>query len=452
MLKFLTPRWLTWIMVLAPLMAVTALELIRRFVLRDFFESSAGFLFLILIWLVGISFFTRFIVAEIDRTQQMLRQQNDELLALHHASLAIESELDLERVLKRIVEEARELLSVKYGGLTFFREDGEIEAFITSGIDPELEALMGPPPKGHGVIGVVTRSGQNLRLKDVTQHPESSGFPPHHPPMRPLLAVPIHSKVGVFGNLYLADEAGKEFSAREEETLVRFGALSAVAIENARLHQQVKALAITEERERIAREMHDSLAQVLGYVNTKVQAAKILLKTEQVEKASAQLDQMAAASREAYADVREGILSLRTSLEPDRTLSDTLREYLDVWERQSGIRARLDVDGMQEGSLSDLAEVHLLRIVQEALTNVRKHADANSVQVTMARSGRDVVTTIADNGRGFMPEGRGSLGVPKFGMSTMRERAESLGGSFGISSSPDEGTSVQIVLPAERMV
>jgi nitrate/nitrite-specific signal transduction histidine kinase len=437
-------------MVLAPLTAVILLELIRRFLLPDFFASWGGFIVLITMWLVGIYLFTRFIVAEIDRTHQILQQQNDELLALHHASLAIESELDMERVLQRIVEEARQLLDAKYGGLTFFRENGEIEAFITSGIAPEVERLMGPPPKGHGVIGVVTRTGQTLRLKDVTTHPESSGFPPHHPPMKPLLAVPIHSKTGVFGNLYLADEEGKEFNAREEETLVRFAALSAVAIENARLHQQVKALAITEERERIAREMHDSLAQVLGYVNTKAQAAKVLLATDQVEKASAQLEQMASASRAAYADVREGILSLRTSLEPERSLVDTLREYLTVWQEQSGVQAELNVSGMNEASLSDLAEVQLLRIVQEALTNVRKHASATHVQVTMERSGRDVVTMIADNGQGFAPEDRGSRGIPQFGMSTMRERAESLGGSFGISSSLDEGTTVRVVLPAER--
>ena len=450
MLKFLTPRWLTWIMVLVPLTALVSLEFVRRFLLEGFFETWIGFLALFLVWLIGVYYFTRFIVAEIDSNHQILQLQNDELLALHHASLAIESELDLERVLRRIVEEARELLKVKYGGLTFFRENGEMEAFITSGIAPDQERLMGPPPQGHGVIGVVTRTGETLRLKDVAAHPESSGFPAHHPPMKPLLAVPIRSKTGVFGNLYLADEEGKEFSAREEETLVRFAALSAVAIENARLHQQVKALAITEERERIAREMHDSLAQVLGYVNTKAQAAKVLLATDQIEKASAQLEQMASASRAAYADVREGILSLRTSLEPERTLSDTLREYLTAWQGQSGVYADLNVDDMQEGALSDLAEVQLLRIVQEALTNVRKHANATHVQVTMQRAKDDVVTMITDNGRGFVSEDRGSRGIPQFGMSTMRERAESLGGSFGISSVIDQGTIVRVVLPAER--
>lgn len=452
MLKLVRPRWLNWIMVVVPLAALMGLELVRRLLVPGFFASWVGFVALFLILLVGIAIFARFIVEEIEGSHQRLRQQNDELLALHHASLAIESELDLQRVLERIVEEARELLGVKYGGLTFFRENGELEAFVTSGMPKEADRVLGPPPVDHGVIGSVSETGAPLRLRDVTEHPESKGFPEGHPVMGPLLVVPIYSKSGIFGNLYLADEVGKHFDARDEESLVRFAALSAVAIENARLHQQVRALAITEERERIAREMHDSLAQVLGYVNTKVQAAKVLLNSGQTGKALEQLDQMANAARAAYADVREGILSLRTSLEPHQTLVGTMSEYLPTWEEQSGVRARLDAAGLPDGALSDLAEVHLLRIVQEALTNVRKHAQATEVAITMTRANGDVVTEIADNGRGFDPHDRGSRGVPQFGMSTMRERVESLGGSLEITSATGEGTRVRVCLPAERVV
>ena len=447
----LTPGWLGALMILGPLLAVLVLELIRRLALPDFFNSWAGFVVLMAIWFAGIYLFTRFIVGEIDQKQRILLQQNEELLALHHASLAIESQLDLEVVLHRVVEEARHLLGVRFGGLTFFHEDGELAKFITAGIPDEERARMQDPPKGHGVIGAVTQSGGTLRLDDVAHHPQSVGFPENHPKMGPLLAVPILSKGGVFGHLYLADMPGKQFTERDEETLVRFAALSAVAIENAQLHQQVRALAITEERERIAREMHDSLAQVLGYVNTKAQATKVLMKNGKVEKATEQLDQMASAARDAYADVREGILSLRTSLEPDRTLVDTLREYLGVWEEQSGVRATLDASQLPDRALTDLEEVHLLRITQEALANVRKHAGASEVAITMERTGQDVITTIVDNGSGFVQEERGARGVPQFGMSTMRERAESLGGSFDVSSILGEGTSIRVRLPAGRL-
>ncbi|HEV2074007.1 MAG TPA: GAF domain-containing sensor histidine kinase [Thermomicrobiales bacterium] len=445
-----TPQRLRWILILAPLASVVAVEAVRHFLLPEFFASWSGFLTLLVMWLLGSSLFTRFIVGQVDGRHRMVQHQNDELLALHHASLATESELDLERVPERVVDEARQLLGVKYGGLTFFRDDGEIGAFITSGITPDVADAIGLPPKGHGVIGVETKTGRTLRLDDISTHPESVGFPPHHPPMKPLLAVPIRSKNGVFGHLYLADEAGFQFGIRDEETHVRFAALSAVAIENAQLHRQVRTLAITEERERIAREMHDSLAQVLGYVNTKAQAAKVLIASNQTERASAQLDQMATAARSAYADVREGILSLRTSLQPDRSLTDTLREYLAIWQEQSGVSVTLDDSRIPVGALSDLAEVHLLRIVQEALANVRKHAGATEIWIVIEGTGPDVVTTFADNGLGFVIQEREYRGVPQFGLSTMRERAESLGGSFTVTSIPGEGTVIQVRLPAER--
>jgi nitrate/nitrite-specific signal transduction histidine kinase len=139
--------------------------------------------------------------------------------------------------------------------------------------------------------------------------------------MHSLLAVPIISGGRILGNLYLAEkEDSAAFSVEDEETLVRFATQAALAIENARLHQRVRDLAVTEDRERIAREMHDSLAQVLGYVNTKAQAVQELLKAGQVERADGQVGQLGEAARAAYADVREGILGLRTSLGPGRSL------------------------------------------------------------------------------------------------------------------------------------
>ncbi len=301
------------------------------------------------------------------------------------------------------------------------------------------------------MLGVVLTEGRPLRLADLTQDPRSVGFPPHHPPMRSLLAVPVASHGRVLGNLYLTEkESAPAFDAADEETLGRFATQAALAIENARLHRQVRALAITEERERIAREMHDSLAQVLGYVNTKAQAMQVLLANNQVEKASAQLGQMADAARSAYADVREGILSLRTSLDGERTFAETLGDYLTVWQEQSGVEARLEVADDVEDRLPTLAEVQLLRIIQEALANIRKHAQATHALVRVQPIDGYMETATSDDGVGFAPDERGHLGVPRFGMNTMRERAESLGGTFDVASAPGEGTTITVWLPLER--
>ena len=446
----ITLSQLKWITILAPLAFLGVLELARATLLRDRFVSWPGYLLLGGIVLLGVLVFSQVIFSVIERLQRQLQQQNDELLALHHASLAIERHLEIKTLLQGVVDEARALLGARYGALSYLREDGTIEAFLTSGIAPDVAAKIGPPPRGHGVLGVVIEEGQTLRLDDVTAHPKSVGFPPHHPPMKPLLAVPIRSQGRVLGNLYLADEEGVRFEHGDEDTLSRFAAIAAVAIENARLHEQVRALAITEERERIAREMHDSLAQVLGYVNTKAQATQVLLETNQVEKASAQLTQMATAARAAYADVREGILSLRTSLDGARGLIDTLRDYLALWQEQSGVHAELVLEAEAPGRLPALAEVQLLRIVQEALANVRKHAQATQARVVLRREQEHLLVQVMDDGVGFDPDERGRHGLPRFGMSTMRERAESLGGSFDVRSAVGEGTCVTVRLPLER--
>jgi signal transduction histidine kinase len=271
--------------------------------------------------------------------------------------------------------------------------------------------------------------------------------------MHSLLAVPIVSSGRILGNLYLAEKlASVEFTAEDEEALVRFATQASLAIENARLHRRVRDAAISEERDRIAREMHDSLAQVLGYVNTKAQAVQELLNRGQTERASTQVGQLGEAARSAYADVREGILALRTSLGPGRTMLDALHEYLQSWKDQSDIEAALIVEP-PDATLADLppaAELQILRIVQEALSNVRKHADATRASVHIVSSPSSIEIVIEDDGRGFAPDTRTRAAdsrTPHFGLSTMRERAESIGGALDIASAPGEGTKVIVRLP-----
>ncbi|MBA3379663.1 MAG: GAF domain-containing sensor histidine kinase [Chloroflexia bacterium] len=436
--------------ILAPLLFLTILELARWRIAPGFFTSWPGYLLLGGVTLLAVLAFSQAIFTVIERLQRRLRLQNDELLGLHHATISIDRKLDLNAVLQGVVDEARDLFDAKYGALAYLGDDGSIEAFITSGVTSAERRLIGPVPRGHGVLGIVMNEGESLRLDSIADHPRSVGFPPNHPPMNALLAVPIRSQGGVLGNLYIAEsDEGYRFEASDEETLYRFAAVAAVAIENARLHRQVQALAITEERQRIAREMHDSLAQVLGYVNTKAQAAQVLLEDGHTDRASEQLRQMAEMARSAYADVREGILSLRTSLDPGRGFIDTLRDYLEVWREQSGVAVSLDTTGL-DGHVAALTEVHLLRIVQEALTNIRKHAAATQVHIQLRQESDSLVTTIKDNGVGLPKDDRGLRGVPRFGMSTMRERTESLGGEFDITSQAGQGTCITVRLPMDR--
>jgi signal transduction histidine kinase len=375
------------------------------------------------------------------------------LLALHEAGLDIAGELGLETVLQKVVDNATSLIGARYGALSLPGPERGIDSLITSGMTAEERTRIGPLPVGHGLLGVVLEQRAPLRLADVQSDPRAVGVPPGHPPMRSLLAVPILSGGRVLGNLYLAEKkGGAEFNAEDEDTLTRFATQAALAIENARLHRRVRDLAITEERERIAREMHDSLAQVLGYVMTKAQAVQEFLKRGQTDRASTQVAQLNDAARAAYADVREGILALRTSVGAERGLLDALQEFLDRWKEQSGVDAELHVcpEGKCLEQLSPVAELQLLRIVQEALANVRKHADAKHVDVRISEDTDSIETVVADDGRGFDPESPsrdGNERIPHFGLTTMRERAESVGGTLRIASAPSSGTQVIVRLP-----
>ena len=444
---------LKWVAILAPLVFLGTLELVRRTLAPRLFEEWPGYLLLGGIVLLATLFFAEAIFNIIGQMQGRLAQQNRELLALHEAGVAIVGELALDVVLQRVVDQARDLIGAGYGALSYLRDEGGIAAFLTSGITDEERARIGPIPEGHGLLSVVLAQGQRLRLADLGRDPRSVGFPPHHPPMHSLLAVPILSQGRVLGNLYLTEKnAAPEFDADDEETLERFATQAALAIENARLHRQVQALAVTEERERIAREMHDSLAQVLGYVNTKAQAAQALLGNDQGERAAVQIGQLAEAAREAYADVREGILGLRTSPGQERGFVETLRLYLERWQDQSGVAVDLDLGSSSAAPvrLSPLAEVQLLRIVQEALANVRKHAHASQARIRLCRTEQWVEVTVEDDGVGFDPDGGARAGFPRFGQAIMRERAEAVGGVLNVISRPHHGTRVSIRVPAER--
>jgi signal transduction histidine kinase len=440
----MTLRRLRTIAILLPIFAVLCLEVARYLMMGPVAWEQRVALDLVLV--AAIEIFAAIIFRFVDEMQEKLVRQNRELLALHDAGLDITADLSLDLVLKRVVEQARNLVGAKYGALSVIDRENRIVSFLTSGITPEERSAIGPPPTGHGILGLALREGQRLRLRDLAKHPKSVGFPPNHPPMNSILAVPIPCKGPFLGNLYLTEKLdADEFSAEDEETLVRFAVQSALAIDNAHYHAQVADLAVAQERLRIAHEMHDGLAQVLGYVNTKVQAAEAYMKRGLPNDAEEQLRELATAARQAYSDVRESIVGLRSLPDAEKSFSRVLEEYLERWEEMSGVSAELQLD-------SDLKiipgqELQVVRIVQEALTNVRKHARATKARVEIRREAGRLIAVVSDDGLGFNAAARARGEFPQFGLSTMRERAESINGTLTIDSAPGAGTTVRLELP-----
>ena len=418
-------RGLKWLTIVAPVLFFGLLEVIRFFLL----ERSPSVILLLLILggsvVIATRIFSEIIFGVIDRMQVRLVQQNRELLAVHQAGLDIAGELDLEVVLQKIVDCARELVGARYGALSLLGDGPGIEVFLTSGFGCNARSELPSPP-----------------IEYFSKPPKG----------RSLVSVPIVSQGHLLGSLYVSEPLAwkkTEFDFDDEETLHRFATQAALAIENARLHRRVQALVIAAEREWIARELHDTLAQVLGFVNTKAQAAGELLRRGQNERAHLQIEQLAEMSRSAYADVREGILGLRASLAPERGFLDTFQAYLDQWQEQSGVEATLTLGPLTRASLqlTPLAEIQLLRILQEALSNVRKHARATQVGVIFIGTGDVAEVVVQDNGVGFDPSALSRAGFPRFGLSTMRERAEAIGGKMEIQSSPNQGARLTFRIP-----
>ena len=439
---------LKWVFLGTALVFLGVMEVSRRLV-QPYLDSWGGHLLMSGIVLTCILFYFGATFELVARMQDRLERQNRELLALHEAASDIYGELALETVLQKVVDQARQLMDARYGALAVVDADGRIEQFLVAGIEPEVQARIPHLPRGEGLLGVVLNEGQRLRIPEMGRDPRSVGFPPHHPPMRSLLAVPVSCQGPFRGNLYLADkETAPEFSTEDEDTLERFAAAAAVAIDNVYLHQRMQALAVTEERLRIAREMHDGMAQVVAYVNTKAQAVQAFLEKGRQDEAVKQLDELASASRDVYHDIREGILALRTAVGPEQTFDGMLRQYVERWCEQSGVEADLVVESTP--SMTPLAELQLLRILQEALSNVRKHARAQTARVELAQRNGKVYAAVQDDGHGFDPEAIHREGFPRFGLAIMRERVQAIGGELYIDSAPGRGTRVSVEVPVIR--
>jgi signal transduction histidine kinase len=211
---------------------------------------------------------------------------------------------------------------------------------------------------------------------------------------------------------------------------------------------QVRLLAVLEERDRIGRELHDGLAQILGYVNTKAQAVHEFIRADDLEAAARQLQELINAAREAYTDAREIIVGLRMNDVHDRALTALAEEYVARFERQSGVAAELTVaPAWDDEMVPEAVKVQSLRIIQEALTNARKHAQASLVCVTLDKRDETALITVQDDGCGFMLSRLLRPDFSRYGLRTMRERAQAVGGSLRIESATNKGTCITATLP-----
>ncbi len=268
-----------------------------------------------------------------------------------------------------------------------------------------------------------------------------------HEAAKAVMAVPLKLENTTIGALWVSRFADEQFLETDVIWLESMADQIAIAIQHGLMTSQLQSLSIVQERGRIAREMHDGLAQVLGYLNLQTQTLGSLLNQGKVEKLQDELLQMRRAIQTAHADVRENILSLRTTLAQEKGLEIAAEEYLTEFGIQTGVGTSFSYQVGGDLNLSSIAEVQLVCILQEALTNVRKHAQAGQVDVVIRKERLNdsdhIRMQVVDNGTGFQMTGS----KRSFGLQTMRERAESVGGRLDIKSDGVKGTCIECKLP-----
>jgi signal transduction histidine kinase len=357
-----------------------------------------------------------------------------QLRRLLDGMLTIGSDLDLHSVLHTIIETAAEIVDAKYGALGVLDETGtRLSDFITVGIDDAGREAIGHLPEGHGILGLLIVDPKPLRLPDLREHPDRFGFPANHPQMTSFLGVPVAVRGMVFGNLYLCDKAGGDvFTEVDEELAVGLASAAGIAIENARLHARVAKFATVEDRERIARDLHDTVIQRLFAIGLSLQSTLRLAGDDLVkERLLAAIDDLDTTVRE----VRTAIFELHTVRLPGRSIRQELIQLCSESARGLGFEPVIRFNGPLDTAVDDSLADELFAVLREALTNIAKHAQATSAEVSVEAHDSMLSARVTDNGVGY----RAVTGHGR-GVDNLRTRAARLDGDFDITEVAGGGT------------
>jgi signal transduction histidine kinase len=324
--------------------------------------------------------------------------------------------------------------------------------------DPDLDGLVlragASEEKAELPIGSLIRMNEGLvRRVACSGEPLNEGIPkekgdvlkPKVSEIRSELAVPIRMGNETFGVLDIQSTANSAFDEIDMFTAQTLADQLAVAIENARLYQESRDIAVLEERNRMAREIHDTLAQGFTGIVLQLEAAEQSLK-EDSGNLQEHLGKARKLARESLNEARRSVWALRPHELEQLTLIEALRQQVERFSRDTGIQADFKFSNNEE-KLSTEIENALLRIFQESLTNVQKHAQASKVEIDLTLDQKMVRLRIDDNGVGF---DSASSAENRFGLIGMRERAKLLGGVVVIRSEKGKGTHLEVTLPIDR--
>lgn len=356
----------------------------------------------------------------------------ERLRALVAAILAVGSDLSLPVLLRHIVESAVSLVDARYGALGVLSPNGEtLTEFVNVGMSAEQHLEIGALPEGRGILGLLIVEPKPLRLAHLGAHPDSYGFPPHHPPMESFLGVPIRVRGQVFGNLYLTDKRGAaEFSEEDEILAGALGVAAGVAIEHIRLVGRVAELTLIEERERMAADLHDTVIQRLFATGLGLQST---LRSTTDPIVAARVQDAVDGLDETIRQIRSTIFALEAPRRPGRSLREEVLALATEAAASLDFEPAVRLDGPIDERVGDAVGVHLVAVLREALSNVVRHARATRVGLEVEVEGDRLRATVTDNGIGAGPGERPG----GKGLASLRHRAAALEGTLDVRAGPD---------------
>ena len=396
----------------------------------------------VLVSAAAAALFSALVFELVERSEASLVRSNEQLAAFRVAAMSIAREYELSPLLQRFVDISRELTSARYGAMSVVDAEGRILQFITSGLTDEERERIGPPPVGRGLLGAIIHEGA-IRIDDIARDPRSVGFPEHHPPMHSMLGVPVESRSGKLGNLYLTEKEGADGFTDADEQMVRtFAAHAALAIETSHLQDEARALAVLRERERIGMDLHDGIIQSIYAVELRLEGVEEDIETNR-EAAREGLAGAIDALNAVISDVRSYIFELR----PARLSYDLSEDMMRIVEEfRAGTTATVVGDiAPALPPLTESQRLALLHIARDGLANAHRHARASRIEVSLHSGVNTVTLAITDDGEGF------DVGAPRpdlhRGLPNMAERAAASGGTFAVQSESGKGTTVRVEMP-----
>ena len=388
------------------------------------------------------------LVAWAEELETRVAQRTRELTALYEVSREISSRLDIHHVLRSVTDKARQLLDGEVATLCLMEETGQaLNVGAVSGPQAALSDTR-TSARHPTVAEVLTGEG----ALPCGSEGCAEGCNILAPPFRTShLAAPLRVGDQVIGALCVGSSRPGHFSGEAIGLLTKLANSAAIALENARLYQQAERVAMLEERQRIAAEMHDGLAQTLNYLGLKTEQAVEYLRGGQEARAVNELQQIQAAIDRASQEVRQSIANLHQGPQRRQALQDRLAEVVEEFAADGGPPVEMVIEQQPPLLLPPDEAEQVVRVVREAMLNARHHAQASRITLRARWQGPQAAVAVEDDGCGFDPTAPPADGKKHFGLSIMRARAARIGGQIIVTSTPGQGTRVVLTWPLEGL-